>query len=234
MISMRLWRLYFRLLYSTGFRRISAPEYRALFLLFQGVPEPVGAIPTIFQHPLCYRKTAQQHRDRAAITHLSRNHKRAQRSSVLIRDRMQLRVRAAFYLPGQAAWIPFFNRRLEAVRCALRYVASIMMVRGSAFAAGRPSIIYMKMLMPPQRLQRLYSVLCGAYSRGASRQRRPLRFTKMIPLNTRRSSTRGLPWLFGKKGRRRSICSSVSQNKSLISSLLAEPESDLRNQINGS
>ena len=34
--------------------------------------------------------------------------------------------------------------------------------------------------------------------------------------STRRSSTRGLPWLLGKNGRRRSTCSSVSQNRSLI------------------
>ena len=49
-----------------------------------------------------------------------------------------------------------------------------------------------------------------------SRQRSPLRLTNTMPLSTRRSSTRGLPCLFGKNGRSRSICSSVSQNRSLI------------------
>ncbi|EGG74483.1 hypothetical protein SXCC_04862 [Gluconacetobacter sp. SXCC-1] len=43
-----------------------------------------------------------------------------------------------------------------------------------------------------------------------------------------------MPWLFGKKGRRRSICSSVNQYRSLIFSLLTEAESDFRNHINGS
>ena len=43
------------------------------------------------------------------------------------------------------------------------------------------------------RFQRLYNVLCGPYSLGASRQRRPFRLTKMIQLRTCRSSTRGLP-----------------------------------------
>jgi hypothetical protein len=39
---------------------------------------------------------------------------------------------------------------------------------------------------------------------------------KIMPLKTRRSSTRGLPWLFGKNGFNRSICSSVSQKRLLI------------------
>lgn len=38
----------------------------------------------------------------------------------------------------------------------------------------------------------------------------------IMPLNTRWSSIRGLPWLFAKKGRSRSICASVSQEKLLI------------------
>jgi hypothetical protein len=36
-----------------------------------------------------------------------------------------------------------------------------------------------------------------------------------MPLSTRRSSTRGLPWLLGKNTRSRSNCSSVSQNRSI-------------------
>ncbi len=53
---------------------------------------------------------------------------------------------------------------------------------------------------------------------GASDHRKPLRLMNIIPLKTRPlsqfedkplpgngSSTRGLPWLFGKTGRRRSI-----------------------------
>jgi hypothetical protein len=38
----------------------------------------------------------------------------------------------------------------------------------------------------------------------------------------------------GKYGRRRAICSSVSQYRSLILSLLKEPESDRAAHINGS
>lgn len=39
---------------------------------------------------------------------------------------------------------------------------------------------------------------------------------EMIPLKTRRSSIRGRPWLLGKTGCRRTICSSVSQNRLLM------------------
>jgi len=41
-------------------------------------------------------------------------HEKAQRSSVLIGDRMELGIHTAFGATDQAAWIPFFNRRLEA------------------------------------------------------------------------------------------------------------------------
>ncbi|SDE63099.1 hypothetical protein SAMN04488239_12548 [Ruegeria marina] len=54
------------------------------------------------------------------------------------------------------------------------------------------------------------------YSRSASHYRTPLRLMKNIPFRTRRSSTRGLPWLFGKKGFRRSIWALLSQKRLLI------------------
>jgi len=39
--------------------------------------------------------------------------------------------------------------------------------------------------------------------------------SKIIPLNARRSSTRGVPWPLGKKHWRRAICASVSQKRLL-------------------
>jgi hypothetical protein len=54
----------------------------------------------------------------------------------------------------------------------------------------------------------------------------------MRPLKTCRSSTRGLPWLFGKKGYSRAICLAVSQKRSFM--LLREPESRSLIKINGS
>ncbi|GGE22698.1 hypothetical protein GCM10011529_31640 [Polymorphobacter glacialis] len=55
-----------------------------------------------------------------------------------------------------------------------------------------------------------------------------------MPLNTRRSSTLGFPWLFGKYGSSRAICSHVSQYRLLMHGLLMEPESDRASQINES
>ncbi len=42
----------------------------------------------------------------------------------------------------------------------------------------------------------------------------PLRLMNIIPVSTRRSPTRGLPWNFWKKSSRRAICASVSQKRS--------------------
>ena len=58
--------------------------------------------------------------------------------------------------------------------------------------------------------------LMRAYSRGASRQRRPFLMTKTIRLMTRRSSTLATPCDNGKYGSIRRICASVSRNKSSI------------------
>lgn len=62
------------------------------------------------------------------------------------------------------------------------------------------AVIRAKTPMSLQRFQRLYSVLGGPYSAGASHHLNPLRLKKTTPLNTRRSSTRGSPWIFGKNG----------------------------------
>ena len=91
-----------------------------------------------------------------------------------------------------------------------------MTVFCSAASEASPSIIRAKTPRSPHHFQRLYSVFAGPYSLGASHHRNPLRLMKIIPLNTRRSSTRGLPWLFGKNGINRAICSSVSQKRLLI------------------
>jgi hypothetical protein len=69
------------------------------------------------------------------------------------------------------------------------------------------------------RFERLYSVLFGLYFLGASRHINPLRFMKIIPLNTRHSSTLGLPWDFGKKGSRRAIRASLNHKRSDMSPL---------------
>ena len=156
MISMRLRRLYFLLSHLTGFPRDFRPGMQGLMpFRFQGVPEPVGVIPAISQHPLCCPKTVQQDSSTGIIADLSRSHEKTQQLSALIGDRMQLRIRATSGAADQATLIPSFSRRPEAVGCALRYVASIMMVWGSAFPAARPSIIRTKIPHGAPRFQRL-------------------------------------------------------------------------------
>ncbi len=78
-----------------------------------------------------------------------------------------------------------------------------------------PNIISMRFRRLNLRLSYLTGVLRGPYSPEASRQRKPLRLMKIILLNTRLSSPRGLPCDFGKKGARFAICTSVSQQRSL-------------------
>jgi hypothetical protein len=92
--------------------------------------------------------------------------------------------------------------------------------------------------LSPQRFQQLQRVFGGPYSRGASHHRKPLRLIKIVPLGTRRSSTRGLPRFLGKKGSGRAICASVSQKRLLkgcsLIGVLAEPESCHKRNFNGS
>lgn len=98
-----------------------------------------------------------------------------------------------------------------------------MTVFSSPCSAASPIMIWAKTPLSLHHFQRLYRVLCGPYSLGASRQRKPSRLMKIMPLRTRRSSTRGLPWGFGKKGSKRAICASSNQYRSLISPLDFRP-----------
>lgn len=97
-------------------------------------------------------------------------------------------------------------------RTTLRYpqVKKVCPKKGSG-VSPRPIMIRAKTPLSLQRFQRLYRVLAGPYSLGASHHRKPLRLMKIMPLNTLRSSTRGLPWLLGKNGGSRSICASVTR-----------------------
>jgi len=99
-------------------------------------------------------------------------------------------------------------------------LAELADILAGAVSRANPTIICAKMPLSLHRFQRLYKVLCGPYSFGASRQCKPLRFMKIIPLRTRRSSKRGLACDFAKKGSRRAICASLSQKRSHMSPLV--------------
>ena len=87
------------------------------------------------------------------------------------------------------------------------------------------SSIFMNKLCLLHRLQRVYKVLCGPWTSGASRQRQPIIDTNMIPLKTRVSLTHCLPrgWIkeakvhpFPHASTRRGI----SYQRTLLSSLI--------------
>ena len=71
--------------------------------------KPVGGWQAAFQSPCP-----------GVVAPFARGHEEPDRPSDRIRDGMQLRVQAALRSPCQTATPPFFDRRLEAVRCALR------------------------------------------------------------------------------------------------------------------
>ena len=71
-----------------------------------------------------------------------------------IHDR-QLGIDTTLGPPNQASAPLFFNRRLDAVQCALTYVASIEIVLGSGDSAASPVMKWANTLMPHHRFQRL-------------------------------------------------------------------------------
>src|SRR5665647_2559512 len=183
--------------------------------LGESLTEPVGIIAFVAEEFLGLRQGRQYQRRAFVVAHLAFAEQHDQRSSVAIAHGVQFRVQAAFRAPDTSGTSPFF-RRLAAVRWAFIWVASIISRRGlPALRVSSAKIL----LNTPRRLQRtnrLYTVLCGPYSRGASRHRNPFLMTKTIPLITRRSSTLGTPCDSGKNGSIRRICASESRNKSVM------------------
>ena len=72
------------------------------------------------EQPLSLWHIVEQRCRTGVVADLARRHEEAQRAAVRIGDGMELGVHAAFGAADQAAEVPFFTRRLDAVRCALR------------------------------------------------------------------------------------------------------------------
>ena len=108
----------------------------------QCVAEPVGVIAPIRQQHPCARHRGKQGRRPGEVAGLPGAEIHLDGSPLAVADHVQLGVPAAFRQPDQppprVAAPPFF-RRLEAVRCAFKYVASIMItsVSTSSFASSR-------------------------------------------------------------------------------------------------
>ena len=190
-------------------------DARLYVFLAQGIPEPVGIIAAIAEHVAGLRQSAQHMTRALIIAGLPFRKKQDERSAVLITHRVQFGVYAAFRPTNAAGNIPFLSRE-HAVRCALRCVASIINPSGLSASAASSEKILLNTPIRLHRTNRLYNVLCGPYSDGASRHCRPRLMTKIIPLITRKSSTRATPRDGGKYGLILFSCDFVNQNKSLM------------------
>ena len=82
----------------------------------ESVPEPIGVVAAVAEQPLRFWQVVQQRCRAGVVAYLPSGHEEAQRATVRVSDGMQLGVQAAFGAPDQAAEIPLFTRRLEAVR----------------------------------------------------------------------------------------------------------------------
>jgi len=139
--------------------RLPTGDAGAYPLVFQRISEPVCVVTPVCDHPLGTGQTAQKGGGPGVIADLASGHEELQRPSLGVGDGVQLRVQAAVRPPDQTPALivgsPFFARRLDAVRCAFRYVASIMMVFWSPLAEASPSIIRAKTPISPHHFQRL-------------------------------------------------------------------------------
>ena len=123
--------------------------------VFQSIPEPVGIIATIPEQPIYLWQAANESTCTDVIADLSGSCKEVQRSPLTVADGVQPCVHAALGSTDQTATSPFFTARLDAVRWALRYVASIITVASSQCPAAKPAMIRAKMPLSLHRFQRL-------------------------------------------------------------------------------
>lgn len=140
------------------------------------------------------------------------------RSALLIGESVDLGCAATPRTADRLRQLPPFPPAAE--RCAFTRELSAMRACGLSTAASASSNCAQRP-RPLQRLKRLYTVVGGPYSAGQSRHRQPERSTWMIPLKTRRSSTRSGPVCFiGRCGRIAAHSASLSQNRfAMIQSL---------------
>ena len=128
-----------------------------------------------------------------------------------------LRVHTAFRATDQAPAISFLTRRLDAVRCAFRYVASIMTAFGSASAAASPPHHAEEHTHPAPPFPAVVKRLLRAVVAGRITPEQPIAVHQNDGAKHPPSSSRSSPWLLEKnEARRRSICYFVAQYRSLF------------------
>ena len=138
------------------------------------------------------------------------------RAALVIAERVDLggapAARAADRLVAGVAFTPLFAPAAE--RCAFTAELSIIVTCGGSAQATRATKMRCHSPRWLQRFHRLKIVVYGPYSGGKARQRPPSRSRWMMPLITRRSSTRRGPvWTIGRCGAMAAHCTSFSQNR---------------------
>jgi len=139
-------------------------------------PEPVRSVAAIRKQLFCFWQIIQNTCCACIIAHLSFGQEKNDRLSLAVAPRVQLRVQAAFRATDAAGNIPFLSR-LAAVLCAFRCVASIITRSGVPDVSASSLKMQLNTPILLQRTTRLYTVVCGPYSRGASCPRRPFLIT---------------------------------------------------------
>ncbi len=109
--------------------------------VFQRFPEPVGVGATAAKQPVDFRQAAQHCPRADLVTDLTGGNEQIKRTPLAVADGVQLGIHTALGAPNQASTPPFLTPKLEAVRCALRHVASVITVVSSTWAEARPTII---------------------------------------------------------------------------------------------
>ena len=92
-------------------------------LCLKGVPVPVCAVAAVSQHPLGPGQIIEQRRSAGVVADLASGHEEADWAAVGFSNGVKLYVDSSFGTTDEPPETPFFTRRLDAVRCALRKVA---------------------------------------------------------------------------------------------------------------
>jgi hypothetical protein len=161
-----------RVVFQDPLAGLPAPDAGLCPFVFPCVSQPVRVRPPIGDQPAGLRQASLQGRRPLVVADLSCRQGEPEGSAVCIGDGVQPCVHAAFRSPDPGDRAPLFARGLDAVRCAFRQAASIMIVLELVPPAARPARIRAKTPVSLQRFQRLHSVLAGPYSLGASHHRK--------------------------------------------------------------
>ncbi len=104
--------------------RLAARDAGLDALVGQGFAEPVGIVASVGEQPVGSWQSVEQGERAGVVAYLARAQEEAEGPPVRVGDRVELRVEPALRASDEAPRLrpgpPFLDRRLEAVRCALR------------------------------------------------------------------------------------------------------------------